>query len=341
MAAFVAAGPARLADLTPEEREELLGGLEADLSDLLAEGGPGALGDPDAYAAELRAAAGLAARPPVPRPAAPRGRSATGSLELLDAAPRVLGALGGLTRGSTVGWAVPGAAAGLVGAAAPGWRSSCLTCCWGRASSPRCCPRSAASSPASILLALAVARQRAARARSALAARGRASRRAARLLLLGLNLFAVAVLPVTRVPERGLQLAKAVLRRPAPGHDTGLMARDGYVRNLQPTTPQGTRSPASSSSTRRVARWTASSTLRHRRLPVDTGRRRALERVPQAERRQAGDDRARPMPGSARPPAFNRDVRACRRSAALSGHPCGSPGSPRSACRVMLGARDR
>ena len=64
--AFVAAVRSRLADLTEEEREELLGGLEADLSERLAEGeaelGAG-LGDPVAYAAELRAAAGLEARP--------------------------------------------------------------------------------------------------------------------------------------------------------------------------------------------------------------------------------------------------------------------------------------
>ena len=51
---------ARLSDLTDEEREELLGGLEADLSELVADGGTVAeLGDPRAYADELRAAAGL------------------------------------------------------------------------------------------------------------------------------------------------------------------------------------------------------------------------------------------------------------------------------------------
>jgi hypothetical protein len=61
VAAFVAAVRARLADLTDEEREELLGGLEADLSERLAEG-EADLGDPAAYAAELRAAAGLDVR---------------------------------------------------------------------------------------------------------------------------------------------------------------------------------------------------------------------------------------------------------------------------------------
>ncbi|HEX4977180.1 MAG TPA: hypothetical protein VFV40_04870 [Nocardioides sp.] len=54
---------ARLADLTDEEREELLGGLEADLMELVADGGSVAeLGDPRAYADELRTAAGLERR---------------------------------------------------------------------------------------------------------------------------------------------------------------------------------------------------------------------------------------------------------------------------------------
>ena len=59
VAAFVAAVRARLADLPPEEQQELTDGLEADLTDLVAERGEGALGDPQAYARELRTAAGL------------------------------------------------------------------------------------------------------------------------------------------------------------------------------------------------------------------------------------------------------------------------------------------
>lgn len=49
----------QLADLDVEERQELTDGLEADLSDLVVEHGIEALGDPLAYARELRAAAGL------------------------------------------------------------------------------------------------------------------------------------------------------------------------------------------------------------------------------------------------------------------------------------------
>lgn len=55
--AFVAQVRARLTDLSEDEREELLGGLEADLVEKLADGAD--LGDPWLYAAELRAAAGL------------------------------------------------------------------------------------------------------------------------------------------------------------------------------------------------------------------------------------------------------------------------------------------
>ena len=56
---FLAAVRAQLADLDPDEQREILDGLEADLSDLVAERGGEALGDPVAYARELRAAAGL------------------------------------------------------------------------------------------------------------------------------------------------------------------------------------------------------------------------------------------------------------------------------------------
>ena len=58
---FVAAVRDRLTDLSQDEREELIGGLEADMSDLVAERGEAALPDPVVYAAELRAAAGFAA----------------------------------------------------------------------------------------------------------------------------------------------------------------------------------------------------------------------------------------------------------------------------------------
>ena len=55
---------AELADLPPDDVEELTGGLEADLAERLAESPDGlaGLGSPQVYAAELRSAAGLPAR---------------------------------------------------------------------------------------------------------------------------------------------------------------------------------------------------------------------------------------------------------------------------------------
>jgi hypothetical protein len=96
---FVAAVRRHFTDLDPEEREELLGGLEADISDLVAERGTGALGDPGAYATELRAAAGLP--PSTPRRA--RTFPGIGLGEVLDDVhrfwDRALDALPGSPRG--------------------------------------------------------------------------------------------------------------------------------------------------------------------------------------------------------------------------------------------------
>lgn len=60
VSAFLARVRAHLTDLTEEEREELLDGLEADLSEQLEAGDP--LPEPASYAAELRAAAGVTVR---------------------------------------------------------------------------------------------------------------------------------------------------------------------------------------------------------------------------------------------------------------------------------------
>ncbi|GAB4068257.1 hypothetical protein GCM10028777_26660 [Angustibacter speluncae] len=77
---YAAAVRAHLDDLAPEVVEELAGGLEADLLDQAEESSDpltGRLGDPAAYAAELRAAAGVP-----PRTAPPRTR--TSFREALD-----------------------------------------------------------------------------------------------------------------------------------------------------------------------------------------------------------------------------------------------------------------
>lgn len=59
---FARAVRRQLVDLGPDTLDELTDGLEADLGEKLADGD--ALGDPAAYAAELRAAAGFAAKTP-------------------------------------------------------------------------------------------------------------------------------------------------------------------------------------------------------------------------------------------------------------------------------------
>jgi uncharacterized membrane protein len=59
VAAFAAAVRHALSDLPAEEIDELMDGLEADLTERIADGGSADLGDPVAYAEELRAAAGL------------------------------------------------------------------------------------------------------------------------------------------------------------------------------------------------------------------------------------------------------------------------------------------
>ena len=59
VSAFVARVRELLADLSEEDRLELTEGLEADLTDQVAEQGGGVLDDPEAYARELRTAAGF------------------------------------------------------------------------------------------------------------------------------------------------------------------------------------------------------------------------------------------------------------------------------------------
>lgn len=73
--AYVGAVRAWLADLPADEVEDLTAGMEADLAERAAEsGGPlgGLLGEPEAYAAELRSAAGLPPRVEVVLPDAVR-----------------------------------------------------------------------------------------------------------------------------------------------------------------------------------------------------------------------------------------------------------------------------
>jgi hypothetical protein len=65
---FVARVRAHLADLDADEQGELTADLEADLADLVSDRGDAALGDPAAYARELRTAAGHTAEMTRQRP---------------------------------------------------------------------------------------------------------------------------------------------------------------------------------------------------------------------------------------------------------------------------------
>lgn len=79
---YVARVRAALSDLPPEDVEEFTTGMEADLAERLAEPGEGTLrdrlGEPDAYAAELRSAAGLPPRAAVVQPSKPVAQRLSG-----------------------------------------------------------------------------------------------------------------------------------------------------------------------------------------------------------------------------------------------------------------------
>jgi len=81
--AFVEEVRAGVADLTTEQRDELLDGLAADLTEQLADGAEGLLDDPAAYAAELRVAAGLPEqrRRGLPRPKLPTSQRIEATLD--------------------------------------------------------------------------------------------------------------------------------------------------------------------------------------------------------------------------------------------------------------------
>lgn len=106
---FVLAVRARLRDLPIEDQQELVEGLEADLADLVAEQGSEVLSDPDAYARELRIAAGFS---PDPAPIKESASVAQHVNAVLDAArQRWLALASGL----------PGDPWGLLVALRPAW----------------------------------------------------------------------------------------------------------------------------------------------------------------------------------------------------------------------------
>lgn len=162
--AYIGAVRAWLADLPAEDVEDLTLGMEADLAERAAENGGRLgelLGDPEAYAAELRAAAGLAPRA-VPDAGAPSGGFWARSVD--DARREVrqriqewpwlrdLRPLWWLARGWVLGWAVAAALGTghvlvlpLLGAALSFW--------WGRRAASRAA-QGAALRTANVLAAI-------------------------------------------------------------------------------------------------------------------------------------------------------------------------------------------
>jgi hypothetical protein len=246
VAVFVAQVRARLTDLTEEEREELLGGLEADLAERLAEG-EADLGDPVAYAAELRAAAGLEARPrrwAVRRPAVPRRPMVEQVTELLDG-----------VRADWERWVArdPRVADGwqVAQTLRPAWwvlrawvAVQLLDLVTGPVEKPTLLPALGSQLVSVVLLLAAVVA-------STLLGLGRlwpggiARRpRLARLLLLGLNALALVVLMVTvrSFPDawQSHELANGGYYAHArTDHGPGLMADGRYVRNVFAYDAQG------------------------------------------------------------------------------------------------------
>jgi hypothetical protein len=106
---FVRAVRERLADLTEEEREELVGGLDADINDLVEERGLDALPEPSDYARELRSAAGF---DPEMKPLRKRRGASVWVTGALDAAH---------ARWDTLVSDLPGDPWGLLQALRPAW----------------------------------------------------------------------------------------------------------------------------------------------------------------------------------------------------------------------------
>ncbi|RYC12815.1 hypothetical protein [Nocardioides zhouii] len=128
VAAFVARVRESLADLSDDDRLELTEGLEADLTDQVAEHGGAVLGDPAAYARELRAAAGF---DPVARRRlhVPTGRSLGEQLDIVRhlwdgavARPRIAPLWSVLVALRPAWWVIRGYVAAVLAARlVPGW----------------------------------------------------------------------------------------------------------------------------------------------------------------------------------------------------------------------------
>lgn len=233
VASFVARVRELLSDLSEEDRLELTEGLEADLSDQVAEDGGGALADPEAYARELRAAAGF---DPVARRRVglPRRRSVPESLDAVRAwwdsqvtRPRVAPAWSVVAALRPIWWFFRAwVAAVLVCIAVPGYTA------WGFTWLP-----GVSNEVGLLVLAVCVVG-------STLVGLGRlwpggagASSRgtAARGVLLGLNVFAVAMVPLAEQHHQDAEWRQAASygnADPSWVRNMGVMNRGEQVCNI-------------------------------------------------------------------------------------------------------------
>lgn len=231
----------QLADLDADELREITDGLEADLSELVDDQGIGALGDPVDYALELRAAAGLSAQVRV-RARAPIGVRVH---VLLDAAgarwQRLLDAAPGDPRGlleslQPVWWVARAWLAVQVGALAAGsWTLTVV-------------PGEDVQGAALLLVAVVLSVQL---GRGRLVPGDRMRRNAfLRVLLLGLNVFALAMIPgVANGLEHGHDAARgrafedgfrnAVQGMQGEEPKAGLYANGHWVSQIYPYDAQG------------------------------------------------------------------------------------------------------
>jgi hypothetical protein len=230
---FLDAVRTQLADLDPDEQREILDGLEADLTDLVTERGRGALGDPVAYAGELRAAAGL-------EPARPRSRAGRSAREWVHA---VLD--GSAERWRRVLAALPGDAEEFLAALCPAWwvlrawlavqTVALVLGVWALTIVPGETLAGVGAIAVAVVLSVQLGRGRLWPAER--------WRRAAslRVLLLGLNLLAVAMVPgVLNGLEHGQQSSLEdayAVASPAPAD--GLQLGGEPVRNIYPYDAQG------------------------------------------------------------------------------------------------------
>ena len=233
VAAFVAKVRELLSDLSEEDRLELTEGLEADLTDQVAEDGGGALADPEAYARELRTAAGFE---PIGRRRVrgPRRRSVPEALDGVrgwwdaQVARRLVAPVWSVAVALRPVWWFFRAwiAAVLLCIAMPGYTV------WGFTWLP-----GVNNEVGLVILALCVVG-------SALVGMGRvwpggvtASSRgtAARVVLIGLNLFALAMIPVVEQHYQDAEWRQAVNNGYADSswlNDMGVMNRGQQVCNI-------------------------------------------------------------------------------------------------------------